>query len=330
MPCFFDTQLTRFPFDALGNATYLSVIDLRSGYWQLRVKEADVPKTAFTTPFGLYEWLVMPFGLTNAPAVFTRLLNNILFEELNDFVTIFFDDIIIYSSNMADHKQHLTRVFTKLRANKLYTKRSKCVFGVPETKYLGHIVGSGRRKPDPDKTAALVNWRTPTNVKDIRSFLGFTGYMREYVRNFSIVAAPLTQLTKKNVQFTWASEQQQAFDLLRQELSKEPVLRNPDFLKPFIVCADASMKGAGAVLMQHFEDGEHPIAYYSKKFTDTEMKYSTYEQELYALATATVHWKTYLEGTTFIVRTDHNPLRFLHSQKELTKRQAGYINRLMP
>mmetsp|Transcript_14417 Transcript_14417/g.58400 ORF Transcript_14417/g.58400 Transcript_14417/m.58400 type:complete len:241 (-) Transcript_14417:1278-2000(-) len=163
--------------DALGSASYLSVIDLRSGYWQLRVNEGDVLKTAFTTPFGLYEWLVMPFGLKNAPAVFTRLLNHIFFSELNNFVKIFFDDIVVYSQNLETHRIHLNFVFDKLRTHKLYTKASKCKFGVPETKYLGHIVGSGTRRPDPAKVEAIRRWATPQNVKDVRSFMGFANYL---------------------------------------------------------------------------------------------------------------------------------------------------------
>jgi len=182
-------------------------------------------------------------------------------------------------------------VFAKLRKHQLYTKASKCTFGVPETRYLGHVVGSGRRKPDPEKTKALKKWKVPENVHDIRALLGFTGYLRDYIPDFNLTAAPLTELTKKNIKFQWGSSQQQAFDKLRNELTKAPVLRNPDFEQTFIICTDASNKGVGSVLMQGFEDGEHPVASYSKKLTEAEQKYSTYEQELFALSRAILHWE---------------------------------------
>ncbi|KAL0349651.1 UNVERIFIED_CONTAM: Retrovirus-related Pol polyprotein from transposon.6 [Sesamum radiatum] len=190
--------------DQLKGATVFSKIDLRSGYWQLRVEEGSIPKTAFRTRYGHYEFVVMPFGLTNAPAAFLSLMNKTLQLFLDQFVIVFIDDILIYSSSREEHEQHLRAVLQILREKQLYAKFSKCEFWMEEIAFLGHVVSKeGGVQPDPAKVKAIMDWEPPKNVSEVRSFLGLAGYYRRFVKDFSVVAKPLTNLLKKNAPFNW-------------------------------------------------------------------------------------------------------------------------------
>lgn len=190
-------------FDQLKGATVFSKIDLRSGYHQVRVREEDIPKTAFRTRYGHYEFVVMPFGLTNAPAVFMDLMNRIFGPYLDDFVVVFVDDILIYSKNDEDHDRHLEIVLETLRRNQLYAKYEKCDFWQDKVKFLGHVVSKDGVSVDPSKVEAVMEWKQPTTVTEIRSFLGLAGYYRRFIEGFSSIAAPLTKLTRKDVLFIW-------------------------------------------------------------------------------------------------------------------------------
>ena len=202
-------------FDQLKGATWFSKIDLRSGYYQLRVKESDVPKTAFRTRYSHYEFLVMPFGLTNAPAVFMDLMNRIFRPYLDRFVVVFIDDILIYSKDETEHAEHLRIVLQTLRDKQLYAKFSKSEFWLREVGFLGHIVSGDGIRVDPSKISAIVDWKPPKNVTEVRSFLGLAGYYRRFVNGFSIIAAPMTRLLRKNVKFEWTEECQQSFEELK-------------------------------------------------------------------------------------------------------------------
>ncbi|WVZ81193.1 hypothetical protein U9M48_028604 [Paspalum notatum var. saurae] len=211
-------------FDQLGGATVFSKIDLRSGYHQIKVREEDIPKTAFSTRYGLYEYLVMSFGLTNTPAFFMYLMNSVFMNELDKFVVVFIDDILVYSKNENEHEEHLRIVLSRLREHKLYAKFSKCAFWLKEVAFLGHILLAKGVAVDPNKVEDVLNWKQPQTVTEIRSFLGLAGYYRRFIKDFSKIAKPMTALTQKNAKFAWSPKCEEAFGTLKKLLTSTPVL----------------------------------------------------------------------------------------------------------
>ena len=211
-------------FDQLQGSRVYSKIDLRSGYHQLKVRENDVSKTTFRTRYGHYEFLVMPFGLTNAPAAFMDLMNRVFSPYLDKFVIIFIDDILVYSSSPEEHAEPFRTVLQILRERKLYAKFSKCQFWLDKVAFLGHVISAEGISVDPQKIEAIVNWKPPTNVSEVRSFLGLAGYYMKFVERFSKIANPLTNLLKKDQKFEWSDTCQHSFEELRQRLTIAPVL----------------------------------------------------------------------------------------------------------
>ncbi|GJZ00658.1 putative reverse transcriptase domain-containing protein [Tanacetum coccineum] len=269
-------------FDQLQGSRYFSKIDLRSGYHQLRVHEDDIPKTAFRTRYGHFEFTVMPFGLTNAPAVFMDLMNRVCKPYLDKFVIVFIDDILIYSKTKEDHEVHLGLVLELLRKEKLYAKFSKCEFWLQEVHFLGHVVNQNGIHVDPSKIEAVKNWKTPTTPSEIRSFLGLAGYYRRFIANFSKIAKPLTSLTQKNQKYVWGVEQEEAFQTLKNNLCDAPILTLPDRVEDFVVYCDASNQRLGCVLMQRGK----VIAYASTQLKTHEKNYTTHDLELGAVVFA--------------------------------------------
>ena len=311
-------------FDQLKGAKVFSKIDLRSGYHQLKVREADIPKTAFRTRYGHYEFLVMPFGLTNAPAAFMDLMNRVFRQYLDKFVIVFIDDILVYSSNVDEHKEHLRMVLQTLREKQLYAKFSKCEFWLDRIVFLGHVISADGVYVDPKKIEAVVNWEPPTSVTEVRSFLGLAGYYRRFVQGFSIIATPLTKLLKKNAKFEWTEECQQSFDELKRCLTTAPVLNLPADGGGYVVYSDASRKGLGCVLMQLGK----VISYASRQLRPHEVNYPTHDLELAAVVFALKIWRHYLYGEKCQIFTDHKSLRYLLTQKELNMRQRRWIELL--
>ncbi|GMJ10754.1 hypothetical protein HRI_004744600 [Hibiscus trionum] len=237
-------------FDQFRGASVFSMIDLRSGYYQLKVKDVDVPKTAFRTRCEYYEFLVMSFGLTNAPAAFMDMMNRVFHEFLDQFVVVFIDDILVYSRTEDNHDRHLRIVLQALLENQLYAKLSKCEFWLREVVFLGHVVSAEGINVDPHKVEAVMSWKVPKSVTEVRSFLGFAGYYRRFVEGFSKIAAPLTKLLQKNVCFEWTDARQQAFEKLKEALTQALVLIQLESGKEFVVYSDASIVGLGCVLIQ--------------------------------------------------------------------------------
>jgi hypothetical protein len=257
-------------FDQLAGAKVFSKIDLRSGYHQIKIRPCDIHKTAF---------LVMSFGLTNTPAYFMYLMNSLFMTELDKFIVVFIDDILIYSKNEKGHAKHLGIVLQRLRDHKLYAKFSKCEFWLKSVKLLGHTISQDGISADPSQVQEVMDWKPPKSVHQIRSFVGLAGYYRRFIPDFSRIEKPMTELLKKGVKFVWREACEKAFHTLRQHLTSAPVLVQPDNSKPFEVFCDASRTGLGCVLTQ---DGR-VIAYASWALRPHEINYPTNDLELAAI-----------------------------------------------
>jgi hypothetical protein len=310
--------------DRLHGAKWFSKIDLRSGYHQVRIHPDDVPKTAFRTRYGHFEFLVLPFGLTNAPATFMHLMQQVFRAHLDSFVIVFLDDILIYSETLEEHKQHVQTVLELLRKHKLYAKKSKCEFFRSRVSFLGHVVSDEGVSMEQDKVKAVREWPVPKSVHDIRSFLGLAGYYRRFVKGFSTIAAPLSELVKHDKKWEWSAVQQKAFDALKDALTNGPTLILPDERLPYVVSTDASGFAIGATLCQDQGKGLQPIAYLSKKMIPAELNYPVHEQELLAVVCALKEWRHYLHGQPFTVLTDHNSLQHFQTQPHLSRRQIRW------
>lgn len=302
--------------DKLGHSIYFTTLDLASGFHQIELDPKDIPKTAFNTPYGHYEFLRMPFGLKNAPATFQRAMDSVLQGLQGERCFVYLDDIVIFASSLQEHEQKLTEVFNRLRKNGLKVQPDKCEFMRKEVAYLGHIISSEGVKPNPDKVRAVREFPVPKSCKDIKSFLGLAGYYRRFIANFSRITKPLTGLLKKDVPFIWGESQQRAFDTCKNILTTSPILQYPDFSKEFVLTTDASIHAIGAILSQGEVGKDLPIAYASRTLNKAESNYSTIERELLAIVWAVKHFRPYLFGRKFKIVTDHKPLTWLFSIKD--------------
>ena len=313
--------------ERLGRATVFTKLDLASGYHQIAMEETSIQKTAFRTNRGHFEFIVMPFGLCNAPATFQRLMNKVFANGLDKFIAVYLDDILIFSQSLEEHWEHLRWALARLREAKLYGRLHKCEFLKDQVEYLGFEVGPRGIQASPGKVRAIIEWPRPKSVHDVRSFLGLASYYRRFVRGFSEMARPLTQLTKNGVEWNWSTAQHQAFNRLKLALTTAPVLKLPDFGRQFVVTTDASDAAVGAILEQDFGNGLQPVAFASRKLNDAEMRYSAYERELLGIVWALAQWKHYCRGPhSVIIQTDHAPLRHLPNQASVNTRVWKWIN----
>ena len=263
----------------------------------------------------------MSFGLTNAPAAFMDLMNRVFRPYLDQFVVVFIDDILVYSIDEQEHEQHLKTVLQTLREKKLYAKLRKCDFWLKEISFLGHIVSAEGIRVDPVKIEAVVNWKPPRSVTEVRSFLGLAGYYRRFVKGFSVIASPLTKLLRKGVMFEWLDKCQNSFEQLKEMLVEAPVLTQPTSGKEYTLYSDASGIGLGCVLMQN----DKVVAYASRQLKSHEQNYPTHDLELAAVVFALKIWRRYLYGEKCRIYTDHKSLKYLLTQKELNLRQRRWL-----
>jgi len=311
--------------DELHGSKRLTKLDCRSGYHQIRITPGDEKKTAFKTHHGLYEFLVMPFGLTNAPATFQAAMNFVFAPLMRKGVLVFMDDILIYTPSIDSHAALLQQVFQILQDHQFFLKLSKCEFAKSELEYLGHTISSQGVSTEQSKVQVVSEWPVPQSVKDLRGFLGLTGYYRRFIQHYAMISRPLTSLLKKGVQFQWTPGTQEAFTLLKTSLINAPVLAVPNFQLPFVIETDACDFGIGAVLMQQ----GHPISYLSKPLSGKNQALLTYEKECMAILLAVEKWRPYLIAQEFIIRTDHKSLLYLTEHKATTKLQQKAVLKLM-
>ncbi|KAL0860680.1 hypothetical protein ABMA27_010024 [Loxostege sticticalis] len=315
-------------FDMLGKSMYFTTLDLASGYHQLEVREEDRPKTAFSTPFGHYEFNRMPFGLKTAPATFQRAMDNVLRGLQGIHCLIYLDDVIIFSKSLPEHIQKLRAVFDRFRQTNLKVQLDKSHFLRKEVLYLGHTITREGLKPNTDKIDAILNYPIPKTTTEIKSFLGLIGYYRKFIKDFAKITRPLTVCLKKGRKIVLNDEYTNSFETCKKLLTNAPLLQFPDFKKPFILTTDASNYAIGAVLSQGPLGSDKPIAYFSKTLGDTQTRYSTIEKELLAIIEGVKHFRPYLYGNKFTIYTDHRPLAWLYSLKEPNSKLTRWRLRL--
>ena len=323
--------------DLIGNAKFLSKLDLTQGYYQIQVHPDSREKTAFNTREGKFEYCAMPFGLCNAPATFQALMNRILREYIAKFVIVYLDDILIYSNDLPEHLRHLTNVFETLEKHSLYVKPSKCQFLMKELEFCGHTIGNGQIRPLTTKVGIILQWPVPTNVHELRQFLGLASYYRRYIQGFARTCVPLFLLLqeadaeerkRKFRKIEWNAAAENAFQSLKQALTNAPVLMQPDTTRPFFIETDASEWAIGGVLLQEDYDSKRlrPVAYEGRKLTPAEINYPIHEKELLAIKYALNTWRVYIENDYPItIFTDHESLKYLQTMRNPTKRLARWI-----
>lgn len=314
--------------DKLSHATVFSKMDLKTGFHQIRIKPADIEKTAITTRYGLYEFLVMPIGLCNAPSTFQSLMNSVFYDYLDAFVVVYIDDVLVFSRNEDDHIRHMDMVLARLNEHKLYVNQNKCDFMKDRVEFLGLDVSNRGISINEARVKAVLNWPTPKSVSEIRSFIGLLQYFRRFVKHFSAIARPLTDLTRKNSNVSnWNKECDEAFNRLKKCLTQAPILVSPDWTKPFRCHVDAMQTAVGGTLTQRENDGhERVIAYYSKRLNTAEENYTSNDRELLGLVYFLKRFRCYLEGSNFEVVTDNQVLRHFLTKKHLSCREARWLD----
>ena len=309
--------------DKFGKSAYWSKIDLRSGYWQVGLNPAHKERSAFVTPQGQWQWTRMPMGLAVSPAVFQSLMNDIL--EPHNNAMVYQDDCICYSNSFTDHLEHLGQMLALIREAGLKISPEKSEFGSQSINYLGFKVSAAGHGPDPEKVKCIVQCPPPRTLRELRAFLGVASYYRRWIRAFAQKARPLTDLLKADVPFEWGPKQEEAFQQLKDALTSEPILRRPDYSRPFLLYTDWAPGAVAAILAQKDEeDREYVVAYASRVLRGAELNYEPVHGELLALVWAVQYFRHYLYGHPFEIYTDHSCLRYLMGTKNLTGKLARW------
>jgi hypothetical protein len=336
------TETDVYPIPAIDQLLYnmqgakvFSCMDLQGAYHQIRISEQDQKKTAFIFRGGLYEYIRMPFGLKNAPATFQRFMNMMLSTGgLRTFVMAYLDDLVVFSRNMEEHMDHVRQTLAVLSRHGVKLKLSKCQFGMNRIRYLGHVLDGDGVHVDPEYIRAVTDMPDPTNISELRTFLGMAGYYRGFIPAYAKIAQPLYELMKKQVTWRWDEAQKQATSQLKQALTSAPVLLMPDYSKPFIIQTDASTHGIGAVLSQTVTDAstgadvERPIAYVSRSLKPAETRYAATHLEMLAVMYGINKFRHYVGGSKFLLQTDHRALEGIMKSKDLQGRMARWVTTL--
>ena len=315
-------------FPIVQGAQYFSKIDLHSGYYQIRIDENDREKTAFVTRYGSYEFLVLPMGLCNSPGTFMELMNWVFEAQLDKFVIVFLDDVLIFSKSLDEHEKHMREVLAILREKRLFAKMSKCDLVRREVDFLGHRLGRDGLGRETAKTQAIMDWPTPVSRNEVQQFLGLANYYRKFVADFSTIAAPLNHLTGTTVKFQWGEAEQKSFDDVKHAMLTSPMLKLPDMKLPFVLDTDASNRAVGAVLQQDHGEGLQPVGFFSASHSSAERNYAVHELEMLGVVKALDYFKHLLAGQKVTVRSDHHSLQHFFTQRTLTKRQARWMEQL--
>ena len=311
--------------DSLRGSCFFSTLDMNSGYWQVKLKDSHRHRTAFTTRWGLYEWLRMPMGLMNAGSTFQRLMDRVLAGLSWEICLCYLDDVIVFAGSFIQHLDRLREVLIRLKNAGLKLSTAKCFLFRLFVKFLGHIVSKDGVACDPDKVSAIKKWPVPANVSELRSFLGLCSYYRRFCPSFATLAAPLYRLTEARTDYTWDQQCTTAFEGLKSHLCSPPILAYPLDDGEFLLDTDASLVGLGAVLSQIQNEEERVIAYYSRSLTKPERNYCVTRLELLAVVNAVKHFHHYLYGRKFVVRTDHASLKWLMNFKEPEGQLARFL-----
>ena len=306
--------------EQIQDSTWYTKLDLKNSFNLIQVKEGDEWKTVFKTRYGMYEYKFMPFELANASSVVQRYVNNILKEHIDKGVVVYIDDILIYATSEQELIQLTTQVLTKLEENSLCVNAKKCVFHQHEVEFIGFTIGHNSIKMSANKVKDIIEWKEPRSVHEVQQFLGFANLYRRFIKGYSRVARPLSNLTKKGQPWNWTNECQRAFDELKQRFISAPILVNYHPQHQKIIETDASDLAKGAVLNQLGK--WHPVAFYSKKFSDAELNYDIHDKEMVVIVDCFKEWRHYLIGQWVVVYMDHRNLEYFNSTKILNRRQA--------
>jgi len=317
--------------DRVQGAQWFTKLDLKNGFHLIRVKEGDEWKTAFRTQYGLFEFQVIPLGLINAPSTFQDMMNHILSDLLDVGVLAYMDDILIYTKAEEEHDRLVKEVLERLQAHGLAVSPEKCVWKTQEVEFLGYVIGRNGIAMSQEKVEAVLSWEEPKSLRETQSFLGFANFYRRFIKDYSRVARPLTELTKKTEKWSWNSEAGKVFNKLKKRFTKVPILAHLYAQRPVIIKTDASDFVLGAVLLQKDQENRlYPVAFHLRKFQPTEINYKIHDKELLAIVDASKHWRCYCEGATHQVQvySDYQNLEYFTTTKVLNRCQARWVQEL--